>query len=151
MTDTPQHDAAAGKGRPIWERAFLSALAEVGVVRYACRSANVDSATVYRRRDVDEEFRDAWAVALEEAADALEEAAVARARDGYVECVVSRNGEIRENRKYSDLLLIFLLKGARPDKYRERSDVRVSDLPDVSSVITAAHAAATGGSEGESE
>ncbi len=40
-------------------------------------------------------------------------------------------------RKYSDVLLIFLLKGLRPDRYRERVDVRsvlahldVSQLPD---------------------
>lgn len=36
--------------------------------------------------------------------------------------------------EYSDTLLIFLLKGARPEVYRERADVRHSGKIDVSAL-----------------
>jgi hypothetical protein len=39
--------------------------------------------------------------------------------------------------EYSDTLLIFLLKGARPEKYRERADVRHSGKIDVSKLTDA--------------
>lgn len=133
-------NSAPEKAAPVWEKGFLAALAETGVVRYACRAADVDSGLVYARRQASPDFAAAWAQALEDAADSLEEAAVERARDGIIEYVVGKDGEVRENRKYSDTLLIFLLKGARPEKYRERVENRVSGQIDVTGLVGAAFA-----------
>lgn len=144
METGPEHIPTPEKAAPVWEKGFLAALAETGVVRYACRAAGCDPKDVYARRKVNPEFAAAWAQALEDAADSLEEAAVTRARDGVVEVVVGKNGELHENRKYSDTLLIFLLKGARPEKYRERVDNRVSGQIDVVGLVGAAFGEARG-------
>lgn len=138
-------NSAPEKAAPVWEKAFLSALSEAGVVRYACKAAGVDSGLVYARRQVDPGFAAAWAEALEDAADLLESEAVRRGRDGIVEHIVGKGGEVYENTKYSDTLLIFLLKGARPEKYRERFDTKVSGSLDISSAVAAAHSAILGG------
>lgn len=135
------------KAAPVWEKAFLSALSEAGVVRYACKAAGVDPSAVYDRRREVPEFAAAWAQALDDAADLLESEAVRRGRDGIVETVVGKNGEVYENTKYSDTLLIFLLKGARPEKYRERFDTKLSGSLDIGTVVAAAHASAIGGAD----
>ncbi len=72
------------------------------------------------------------------AADLLESEAYKRAVHGWNEPVGWYMGQAGGMvRKYSDVLLIFLLKGIRPDKYRERVELRgafanldVSPLPD---------------------
>lgn len=133
------------KAAPVWEKAFLSALSEAGVVRYACKAAGVTSQAVYLRRAEVPEFAAAWVQALDDAADLLESEAVRRGRDGIVEHVVGKGGEVYENTKYSDTLLIFLLKGARPEKYRERFDTKLSGSIDLGTVVAAAHASAIGG------
>ena len=77
-------------------------------------------------------FDAAFEDAMEEAADLLESEARRRAHDGVEEPVFGSlggnqgSGEVGRIRKYSDTLLIFLLKGARPDKYRERQEHQVT-------------------------
>ena len=112
---------------------FLEAFAEMGVVTYAARKTNVPRRTVYDWLERDAEFRAQFAEAEQDALDSLEQEAVRRARDGVTEPIVSvKTGEvIGYTTKYSDTLLIFLLKGGRPSKYRERVDVSL----DVRSVV----------------
>ncbi len=115
-----------------WEKAFITALSLQGVVSYACQSAKVSRATVYEHRASHEDFAAAWDEALEVAADALELEARRRAHDGVAEPVFGRvgkdeDGEIGTIQKYSDTLLMFLLKGARPQKYRERHEISTPD------------------------
>lgn len=127
---------------PAWRAAFLSALRENGVVRYACEAVQIGRQTAYDARTADPEFAAAWERALEDAADLLEQEAVRRARIGVREPViyqghlcgqwVTEDGEVvAENTpgsklvplgvtKYSDGLLMFLLKGMRSDKYRDK-------------------------------
>ncbi len=127
-----EHIRTAKKRPPAWQKAFLAALQESGNVRVACEHAQVGRTTVYQRRADDVAFAAAWESALEEAADLLEAEARRRAHDGWEEPVFGSqgagqgSGQIGTVRKYSDTLLIFLLKGARPEKYRERSDIKVS-------------------------
>ena len=85
----------------------------------------------YASRERDPEFAKAWSGALDQAADLLEEEARRRGYQGVEEPVFGRisreqDGQIGTVQKYSDVLLIFLLKGARPEKYRERRDVTAS-------------------------
>ncbi len=54
-------------------------------------------------------------------ADLLEDEAVRRAKDGVEEPVYQGGKLVGHVQKYSDTLLIFLLKGAKPEKFRERS------------------------------
>lgn len=108
--------AAAGTRSPqdqtpkkrAWQPAFLSALQMTANVRFSCEAAGIDRSTAYARRHEDPAFALDWADALEDAADRLEGIALERATS-------------REHP--SDLLLIFLLKAARPEKFRENTTV----------------------------
>lgn len=113
-----------------WRVSFLDALAVAGNVSEAARTAGVSRAFVYEERARDAGLAAAWDDALDQAADVMEREALRRAVEGWEEPVFGSvgqgmgSGEIGTVRKYSDTLLIFLLKGARPEKYRERTDVQ---------------------------
>ncbi len=107
-------------------------------MRLACEVAKVGRSSHYRWLEEHLEYREAFELAKECAADVLEAAAYRRAVTGWDEPVGWYRGEAGGMvRKYSDVLLIFLLKGIRPEKYRDRMEVRgafanldVSQLPD---------------------
>lgn len=124
-------DIVSKKRRPTWAKAFLAVLAETGIVGEAALAAGVCRDTPNRVRKTDASFARDWEIALEQAADLLEKEARRRAVDGVEEPVFGRvgkdqDGQIGTIRKYSDTLLIFTLKGCRPEKYRERQDVKAS-------------------------
>lgn len=106
--------------RPVWESAFLAALANTGNVRAACQAAKIGRTTVYKHREVSPAFDVAWQVAIDEAVEVLEAEALRRAVHGTREPVYYKGKIVGQVLKYSDVLLIFLMKAARPDKYRER-------------------------------
>jgi hypothetical protein len=129
--DEPQQYAPQN----VWHDGFFAALAETGNVTKACKAVRIERKTVYKARDRDPAFRACWAEALDEAADRLEEEARRRAHDGLIRYKFRRDGtpllhpttgEPYYELDYSDTLLIFLLKGCRPEKYRERQDVSVT-------------------------
>lgn len=94
-----------------WKKAFLTALENCGTIRTAANAAGVHYTTVYREKKDDPDFAAAWDNAIEVAADTLEDEARKRAFAG------------------SDVLLIFLLKGMRPEKFREsRSTIPPAEL-----------------------
>lgn len=105
---------------------FLKSLAENGVVRYACEDADTTQVTAYAHRKTDPIFAAAWAEAVDGAVQRLEQEAFRRAADGVEEPVFYKGFECGKIRKYSDVLLMFLLKANRPEKYRDRFDVNVS-------------------------
>lgn len=84
-----------------WEKAFFESLRNNGIVRIALKAAAVSRHTVAKRRADDPEFAAEFADAMEDAADTLEAVARTRAFTG------------------SDTLLIFLLKAARPERFRD--------------------------------
>jgi hypothetical protein len=138
-----------------WVKGFLAALRESGNVRLSCEAVKIERKTAYNLRDADEDFAQAWQDALEESADLLEQEARRRAYEGVQrlkfdrgklvtiplldtegKVVLGSDGEPLTTpyveHEYSDTLLIFLLKGIRPEVYRERTDVRHSGKIDVS-------------------
>lgn len=99
---------------------FLQVLRETGGnVSRACAAIGVARQRVYEIRAKDEQFAQLWDEAIEHGTDELEEEARRRAFAGVDEPVFYQGEECGTVRKYSDTLLIFLLKGRRPDKYRE--------------------------------
>lgn len=104
---------------------FLAALTAAGNVSEACQAAGIGRTAAYAWRAADAEFAAAWDGALEEAADRMEREAFRRAVEGVEKPVFGSlgqglgSGEVGRVREYSDTLLIFLLKAARPEKYRE--------------------------------
>ena len=101
-------------------RAFLKTLAETGNVSGATRAAEVSRSHAYTLKAQDPEFAALWEEALGAAVDALEAEARHRAVDG-VEQPHFHQGKVTGSvRKYSDALLMFLLRAHRPEKYRDR-------------------------------
>lgn len=99
---------------------FLLALEQTASVVKACELASIGRSTVYDWRDNDPEFAKDWDAAIERGCDALEDEAVRRAHEGYDRPVYQGGERVGVIREYSDTLLIFLLKGRRPNKYRDR-------------------------------
>lgn len=101
-----------------WVKPFLKNLAEYGVVTYAAQAAGVSKTAANHRRRRDEKFSRAWDAALEAATDVLEKEAVRRAVQGVDEPVYQGGKQVGTITRYSDTLLIFLLKANR-DKFRQ--------------------------------
>ena len=100
-----------------WRPAFLEALAETGNVTEAAKLAGIAKQTAYVSYHDDAEFRKAWDIAHLAASVPLEEEARRRAVDGVDEPVFYKGKRVATVKKYSDALLMFLLKGANPDRY----------------------------------
>lgn len=99
---------------------FLEQLSTNGNVTVSAEACNLARRTLYDLRSTDPEFAAAWDAAMEQAADHLEAEARRRAVDGWDEPVFYQGEQAGLVRKFSDTLLIFLLKGARPEKFRDR-------------------------------
>ena len=131
---------------PARQERFLKALAETGSVTVAVSVAGISRSRCYAHRKVDTAFAAAWDEAEEVAADRLEDEARRRAIEGVPEPLVSAGKLVRDDdgqpiavRRYSDNLLLALLKAHRPPR-RERS-VRFQ-LPALRSAADAASAMA---------
>jgi len=113
----------ASKGLTISSRKrakFLERLRDHGCVARASRESNLNRQNVYRVRVKDEEFAESWDTALEECFDAMEAEAKRRGVDGIKENVYFKGERIGEVTKYSDNLLMFVLKAKRPE-FRDRT------------------------------
>lgn len=111
MTGKFKYDAPANIRAPK-KRAYLKAFAACGGYMRACRAAGIHHSTYYDWLDKDKDFRDAMAELKEEYIEWLEAVADERAT--------------RKTRP-SDILMIVRLKALRPEVYRERHDVKVSE------------------------
>ena len=63
---------------------------------------------------------EAYQAAVNDALDSLEEEARRRAHDGWQEPVYQGGKQVGTVQRFSDNLLMFLLKGKRPEVFRER-------------------------------
>lgn len=102
-----------------WETLFLKRLAETGNIAESCKKAKISRTAAYERRNADSDFAAQWGEALEMATEALEYEARRRAEKGTLEPIYYKGKRAGTVRKYSDTLLIFLLKAHKPEKYRE--------------------------------
>ena len=98
--------------------AFLAAYAETAVIAYAAEAAKVNRRQHYRWLK-DPVYAEAFAEAREIAIESLEGEARRRAVQGVAEPVYYKGEVVGTIQKYSDVLLMFLLKAAFPEKYRE--------------------------------
>jgi hypothetical protein len=87
---------------------FLSSLADGQSVTSAAKEIGLTRQTMYRTRAADAKFAALWDEAIEAGTDTLEDEAVKRAKSS------------------SDVLLIFLLKSRRPEKYREHAQLDIT-------------------------
>lgn len=104
----------------IHKRAFLAAYAHTGRVTRAAKSAQVNWRNHYYWMKSDPDYVEAFAEAKTMAGDFLEDEAIRRAVEGIQKPVFHQGVHVDNVTEYSDTLLIFTLKGAKPEKYRER-------------------------------
>lgn len=112
--------AARDKEQQPKKAAFLTAYVQTATISHAAKAAGIDRTTHYRWLENDAEYAKAFDAAHSDAVERLEAEAVRRAADGVDEPVFYKGEPVGYVRKYSDTLLIFLLKAANPEKYRER-------------------------------
>lgn len=118
----PARKRAPSKKRPDWKPKWLTAFRKTGMVTAACKESGVGRRTVYDAR-ADEEFAAAWDEIEAETSDEMEREAYRRAVEGVTEPVVSAGKHVTDVQKFSDTLLIFMLKGRRPERFRENVKV----------------------------
>src|SRR5262245_49766766 len=110
------------------QRAVLQTYARSGQITTACAAAAVHRTMHYYWMRTDPAYAEAYAEAHAMVADLLEAEATRRAL-GWEETAYTSDGTPYTIRKYSDTLLIFRLKAAKPEQYRdvakrdERSEV----------------------------
>ena len=107
--------------------AFLKEYKLCATVTHAAKLANIGRQTHYDWLRKDEKYQAAFAEAEVAATDALIQEARRRATQGVEESVYYQGEVVGTIRKYSDTLLIFLLKGALPEVYRERYEISGGD------------------------
>lgn len=113
---------------------FLDTFAHVGNVRAASKISGVGRRTHYDWLETDEAYAQAFEDARAEAADRLEQEARRRALVGVDEPVYGRLpganagiGIVGYVRRFSDNLLMFLLKNWRPEVYTNRHELTGKD------------------------
>lgn len=118
---------------------FLARYRASGNVMHACTYAGIHRSTFYEWRDHDAAFKARLAEVEPDVDDTLEAAAFERAVKGVPSFVVSQgklvygpNKKPLIERKYSDTLLVTLMKARMPEKYKDRSQIEHSGAIDVS-------------------
>jgi len=99
---------------PDWQLVFLDNLRATGNVSEAARSVGRRRSAVYALRRADPSFASLWEEALEDAADRLEREALRRAVEGTHEDRFFQGQAVGGITRYSDSLLMFLLRARRP-------------------------------------
>jgi hypothetical protein len=116
---------------------FLENLAKTGNLSLACQAAAITRRQATMLRKLDSAFANAYDEAMDDAADRLEAEAWRRALEGVVNPVIKAGkpvldpvtGEAVVIRRYSDPLLVMLLKGCKPDKFAVRGMQSVAADP----------------------
>lgn len=108
------------------KRTFLASLAQAGGnVTAASDESGINRRTAYLWRSNDAAFAAAWDDALNTGLDELEAEARRRAFDGVEEPVFYKGEVCGHIRRYSDSLIMFMLKAYRP-QFRDRVTIDVN-------------------------
>ena len=114
------------------KHAFLESYRQWANISYACEQAGVPRHNVYEWQERDETFSLAFKQAGEAATERLEKEAWRRATEGspYTRTSYYRGEPVGTDYKieYSDQLMMLLLRARRPDLYREKVDLAVTQV-----------------------
>jgi hypothetical protein len=108
--------------KPVYQRRMLEALARGMSPTSAANAAGVGRSTAYLWRQKDPQFAQNWDEVVAEGIDRLEDEAYRRAVEGVKRPVYRGGVVVGEITKYSDKLLIFLLKRRRPEVFAGSDD-----------------------------
>lgn len=130
MTDAQRDGPDDKGGRPasnnrLARQCFLSMLSKTGNTSKACQTSGLTRRQVMTLRERDRAFDRAFDDAMNDAADLLEAEAWRRALEGTEQPVLKGGKPVEYPagkpvvvRRYSDPLLMLLLRGCRPEKFR---------------------------------
>lgn len=99
---------------------FLEHVIEGFSISDACKAIKVARRTPYDWRELDADFAEAWDEAVDIGNGALEDEAMRRGVKGVDEPVYYKGQPVGHIKRYSDTLLIFLMKGRMPEKYGDK-------------------------------
>ncbi len=108
--------------------AFILALAQLGSITRACQVVDISRIAVWHWKREDEKFNEAFGRAMDLASDLMEDELMRRACEGVIKPIFQGGKLVGSVRERSDTLLIFGLKGAKPEKYADRQKVEVTDV-----------------------
>lgn len=108
------------------KKAFLAAYRATANKSKAAEAAKISRASHYKWLNDDPQYVIDFEQACKDAADLLEDEAIRRAHEGVIEPVFYQGKPAGAIRKYSDTLLMFLLRGFRPEVYRERGSLELT-------------------------
>lgn len=104
---------------------FLENYQAIGTITGASKAVGICRTQHYDWLKNDETYAEAFAQAEHSVADMLEEEAIRRAVQGVERPVYQGGKLVGMVQDYSDTLLIFLMKGLKPDRYQQRTTVEV--------------------------
>ena len=107
------------------KKLFVKTVAETGTYLEACAVTGLTRMSVWRARKADPAFAAACEEAQQIAAKAMEDEAIRRAKEGWDEPVYHQGRIVGYNRRYSDTMLMFLLRGHMAEKYADRSKTEI--------------------------
>lgn len=108
-------------------RAFLKAYAQTANITKAAEAAKIDRALHYRWLDKSEKYRAAFLEAERQAGDYLESVAVERATEGVLEPVFYQGRAVSAVRRYSDGVMMTLLRGFKPKRFSQKTEISGPD------------------------
>lgn len=133
LVDSPELPEWIAKVSHHKKRSFLLALTVTPNLTVCCRAAGISYPTMYNwAKAGDEVYNEAYEIARDLGIKAAEAEAWKRATDGTIEDVYGAlgnnqgSGVVGQRRVKSDTMLIFMLKGAAPRKYRDNLSHEVS-------------------------
>ncbi len=109
------------------QKKFIQDLALHGNVTEAAKTAIIPRSSLYRYRAANPEFAKAWDGAREQATDNLADEAMRRAINGVEEVRYFKGEPVGTVRKYSDQLLMFLLRAYRPQVFGSKQTNELSN------------------------
>lgn len=127
---------------PTYKQQIVDALRGGAFPSEICQAIDMRTETYRRWRESDKEFDAACADAIEHHLDTIEKEAVRRAVQGVEDVVVSQGrvvmdpaspGKPLKQRRYSDTLIQFILKGRRRDVYGDKVETHQTHAFDLSS------------------
>ena len=105
---------------------FLSMLAQTANLLKSAEYAGISTSIVYKRRKSDPEFKEQYDEAWQAGYEILEGECARRAFEGYDQPVFQQGMQVGVIRQYSDALAMFLMKGNKPMKFKDRASSEVS-------------------------
>ena len=105
---------------------FLTLLSETNNVTKSAKTVGVTYQFIQKLVKHDPIFAEQFDEALEIATDNLEEALYNRGLHGTEKGIYFQGEKIDTVREFSDTAAIFLLKGLRPERYRDKSSVEIT-------------------------